>query len=729
MLRNKAFVLKHHARAVLSGGKYVNAKRWNANVPAAAPQKLEVFIDDKRVLVDPGTTILQAAQMVGIEIPRFCFHDKLSIAGNCRMCLVEVEKAAKPQAACAMPVMNGWRIKTDSPLTRKAREGVMEFILINHPLDCPICDQGGECDLQDQSMAFGNDRSRFVDVKFEGKSAIEDKNIGPLVKTIMTRCIQCTRCVRFGNEIAGVESLGTTGRGGDMQIGTYVEHMFKSELSGNIIDICPVGALTSKPYQFTARPWELRKVESIDVLDAVGSNIVVGTRGGQVMRILPRCNEDVNEEWISDKTRFAYDGLKRQRLTSPYVKSADGSLQATGWEEALVAVANKLHTLSGNEMAVVVGGMADAEALVAVKDLFNKYNCDNLFTEEGFPNSGAGTDLRSNYLFNTTIAGIEEADALLLVGTCPRYEAPLVNARIRKAWMHNELDVAMVGTKSDLTYTYDHLGDTVEVLRDIANGSHPYSKVLLEAKNPMILIGSAPLNTADGAAVHSLCASISNTLKSSQGSVAEEWKVLNVLQKVASQVAALDIGYQPGVEKLAAPKFLFLLGADNGVVSRADLPEDCFIVYQGHHGDVGANIADIILPGAAYTEKHATYVNMEGRAQETRRAITPPVLARDDWKIIRALSEIAGESLPYDSLAEIRGRLAEIAPNLTRYGDVEGANFFAQAAHLSQSEASTIPSQMILEPQCSTLQDFYMTDSISKASQTMAKCVQAVKES
>jgi len=720
MLRNRSLALHQHAWVVLgsNGVQSVNEKRWNSG----APQKVEVFIDDKRVLVDPGTTILAAAQMVGVEIPRFCYHNKLSIAGNCRMCLVEVEKAPKPVAACAMPVMNGWRVKTDSPVTRKAREGVMEFILINHPLDCPICDQGGECDLQDQSMAFGNDRSRFVDVKFEGKSAIEDKNIGPLVKTIMTRCIQCTRCVRFGNEIAGVEDLGTTGRGGDMQIGTYVEKMFKSELSGNVIDICPVGALTSKPYQFTARPWELRKIESVDVLDAVGCNIVVGTRGGEVMRILPRTNEDINEEWISDKTRFAYDGLKRQRLTSPYIKSKDGSLKPVGWEEALIHVAQKLNSVAGEDMAVVAGGMVDTETLVATKDLFNLYNCENIFTEEGCANSDAGTDLRSNYLFNSTIAGIEEADVLLLVGTCPRYEAPLVNARIRKAWMHNELDVAMVGKETDLTYTYDHLGDTADVLSDIASGNHPFSEKLKNAKKPMIVVGSKPLNTAEGSVVHSLCASISSKVKS-EGSVEEGWNVMNVLHKVASQVAALDIGYKPGMDKLNSPKILYLLGVDNEGLTRADLPSDAFVIYQGHHGDIGANIADVILPGAAYTEKLATFVNMEGRAQETKRAITPPGLARDDWKIIRALSQIAGRTLPYDNITEIRNRLTDVSPNLTRYGDVENANFFAQAAGLISSDRS---SSMVLEPQYSSLSDFYMTDSISRASQTMAKCVQAV---
>ncbi|XP_065666779.1 NADH-ubiquinone oxidoreductase 75 kDa subunit, mitochondrial isoform X2 [Hydra vulgaris] len=685
--------------------------------------KIEVFVDDKPVLVDPGTTVMQACAMVGVEIPRFCYHDRLSIAGNCRMCLVEVEKSAKPVAACAMPVMNGWRIKTDSVLTRQAREGVMEFILINHPLDCPICDQGGECDLQDQSMAFGNDRSRFVDVKFEGKTAIEDKNIGPLVKTIMTRCIQCTRCVRFGNEIAGVETLGTTGRGGDMQIGTYVEKMFKSELSGNIIDICPVGALTSKPYAFTSRPWEIRKTESVDVMDAVGSNIVVGTRGGEVMRILPRVNEDVNEEWISDKTRFSYDGLKRQRLNTPYIRGEHGNLIPCGWEDALIKVASVLSSTLGSQMAVIAGDLVDAETLVAAKDLFNKFDCENLFTEAIVPNSGCGFDLRSNYLFNSTIAKIEEADVLLIVGSCPRYEAPIVNARIRKAWVHNELDVAVIGKKTDLTYDYKHLGDDLSVLYDLAAGKHSFYKVLQSAKKPMIIVGN--VNHPERNLMHSLCVKLSNGLKSN---VNPEWRVLNILHKVASQVAALDVGYKSFSNNFNNIKLLYLLGADSGEICREKLPKSCLVVYQGHHGDNGASFADIIMPGAAYTEKTSTYVNMEGRAQQTKRAVTPPGLARDDWKIIRALSEIANKTLPYDSLNELRQRMTEVSPNLTRYGVIEAANFLSQSVSLDQTTSPSNIRNGLLVPEITTLSGFYMTNSISKASQTMAKCVQAVQQ-
>lgn len=695
-----------------------------AATAAAATNLIEVFVDGKPVAVEPGTTVLQACEKAGMQIPRFCYHERLSVAGNCRMCLVEIEKVPKPVAACAMPVMKGWNILTNSDKTRKAREGVMEFLLANHPLDCPICDQGGECDLQDQSMQFGSDRSRFT----EGKRAVEDKNIGPLIKTIMTRCIQCTRCVRFASEIGGVEDLGTTGRGNDLQIGTYVEKMFMSELSGNVIDICPVGALTSKPYAFTARPWETRKTESIDVLDAVGSNIVVSTRGGEVMRILPRINEDINEEWISDKTRFAYDGLKRQRLTQPMVKSESGQLVPTTWEDALTRVAGALQGAEGNDVAAVVGGLVDAEALISLKDLLNRLNSENLCTEEGFPMAGAGSDLRSSYILNTGIAGIEEADLLLLVGTNPRYEAPLVNARIRKSWLHNELQVALVGKEVDLSYTYDHLGESPKVLQEIVSGNHPFCQVLDKAKHPVVVVGSSCLQREDGAAIMAAVSTIAQNARVSSG-VEENWKVLNVLHRVASQVAALDLGYKPGVETLRKnpPKVLFLLGADAGCITRQDLPKDSIIIYQGHHGDAGAPMADIILPGAAYTEKCSTYVNTEGRSQQTRVAVTAPGMAREDWKIIRAISELAGVPLPYDTLDEVRHRMAEVSPNLVRYDDVEEANYFKQAIELSKAVNQAVLTELLVPPQL-TIKDFFMTDPISRASQTMAKCVKAVKE-
>nr|XP_011716668.1 NADH-ubiquinone oxidoreductase 75 kDa subunit, mitochondrial [Macaca nemestrina] len=743
----------------------------------AASNLIEVFVDGQSVMVEPGTTVLQACEKVGMQIPRFCYHERLSVAGNCRMCLVEIEKAPKvkelstlvgrsrsralfarlpeesrsiegKQATKGLHTLGGdsgsptlvWgrkrtlgQLVKTHPMTRTAiysesfymlqlsyREGVMEFLLANHPLDCPICDQGGECDLQDQSMMFGNDRSRFL----EGKRAVEDKNIGPLVKTIMTRCIQCTRCIRFASEIAGVDDLGTTGRGNDMQVGTYIEKMFMSELSGNIIDICPVGALTSKPYAFTARPWETRKTESIDVMDAVGSNIVVSTRTGEVMRILPRMHEDINEEWISDKTRFAYDGLKRQRLTEPMIRNEKGLLTYTSWEDALSRVAGMLQSFQGKDVAAIAGGLVDAEALVALKDLLNRVDSDTLCTEEVFPTAGAGTDLRSNYLLNTTIAGVEEADVVLLVGTNPRFEAPLFNARIRKR-------LVIVFIQGLKIFTYDHgLGyDSPKIsLKNIASGSHPFSQVLKEAKKPMVVLGSSALQRNDGAAILAAVSSIAQKIRMTSG-VTGDWKVMNILHRIASQVAALDLGYKPGVEAIRKnpPKVLFLLGADGGCITRQDLPKDCFIIYQGHHGDVGAPIADVILPGAAYTEKSATYVNTEGRAQQTKVAVTPPGLAREDWKIIRALSEIAGITLPYDTLDEVRNRLEEVSPNLVRYDDIEGANYFQQANELSKLVNQQLLADPLVPPQL-TIKDFYMTDSISRASQTMAKCVKAVTE-
>jgi len=695
---------------------------------SGAPQKLECFIDGKKVLVDPGTTVLQAAAMVGVEIPRFCYHDRLSIAGNCRMCLVEVEKSAKPVAACAMPVMNGWKVKTNSDFTRKAREGVMEFLLVNHPLDCPICDQGGECDLQDQSMAFGSDRSRFTDNEFSGKRAVEDKNIGPLIKTVMTRCIHCTRCVRFSSEVAGVEDLGTTGRGNQMQIGTYVEKMLMSELSGNVIDLCPVGALTSKPYAFMARPWETRKTESIDVMDSVGSNIVVSHRTGEVLRIMPRMNEDVNEEWISDKTRFACDGLKRQRLTTPMLKDGSGNLTPCSWEDAIVAVAKMLDSTPGEQVAALAGGMVDGESLMAMKDLMNRLGSELVCTEEIFPDDGTGSDLRSNYLMNTGIAGVEEADLALLIGTNPRFEAPVFNARLRKCWIHNELNLGVVGPKVDLTYDYEHLGDSADVLKQLADGSHPFCKSLAAAKNPIVIVGSEMLQRGDGGAVIGLVQQIADNTKAQSG-CDPEWRVLNVLHRVASQVAALDLGWKAGVSDIRSskPRVLWLMGADSESITREDLPEDCFVIYQGHHGDAGAAMADCVLPGAAYTEKQGTYVNMEGRAQQTFPALTPPGEAREDWKIIRVVSEVLDEKLPYDKITELRGRMAEVSPSLVRYGTTEPANFFAQSVSMAKSLKAQL-NEMKIDVSQKKLEDFYQTNSISRASPTMAKCVTAVKQ-
>ncbi|XP_061719332.1 NADH-ubiquinone oxidoreductase 75 kDa subunit, mitochondrial [Cydia pomonella] len=714
------------ALALTAAPRVAPVARRYADQVQKQPEKIEVFIDDKPVHVFPGTTILQAAAEVGVEIPRFCYHERLAVAGNCRMCLVEVEKSPKPAAACAMPVMKGMRIKTNSDLTRKAREGVMEFLLVNHPLDCPICDQGGECDLQDQSMAFGSDKSRFTDIHFSGKRAVEDKDVGPLIKTIMTRCIHCTRCIRFASEVAGVDDFGTTGRGGDMQVGTYVEKMFLSELSGNIIDLCPVGALTSKPYSFAARPWETRRIDSVDVLDPLGSNIVVATRTNEVLRILPRTNEEINEEWLSDKSRFACDGLKRQRLVTPMLKDSRGNLTPVEWEDALVEAGRALRDCPGDKLLVVAGALADAEALVALKDLANKLGSEAACTEQSFPTAGAGIDLRSSYLLNTKIANVEEADLVLLVGTNVRFEAPLLNARIRKAFIHRDTDVAFIGPKVDLTYDYIHVGDDASIVKELASGSssHPVLQRLERARRPVVLLGADQLAGAGGAAL--LAHTQELALKLQDKLQDKDWKVLNVLQRTASQVAALDIGYQPGVDAAlaAGPKVVYLLGADAGVVTREKLPKDAVVIYQGHHGDAGAEIADIVLPGAAYTEKRATYVNAEGRAQQTLPAVTPPGKAHEDWKIIRALSEVVGARLPYDNLDEVRARLGETSPALLTYGDVQANNYFAQARALNQSLQMPVSGK--LDVQLKSLEDFFMTDAISRASPTMAKCVQAV---
>ncbi|CAL7948108.1 unnamed protein product [Xylocopa violacea] len=687
---------------------------------------VEVFIDDKPVQVPPGTTVLQAAAKVGVEIPRFCYHERLAVAGNCRMCLVEIEKQVKPVAACAMPVMKGWRVKTNSDLTRKAREGVMEFLLVNHPLDCPICDQGGECDLQDQSMAFGSDRSRFVDINYSGKRAVEDKDIGPLIKTIMTRCIHCTRCIRFASEVAGIDDLGTTGRGNDMQVGTYVEKMFLSELSGNIIDLCPVGALTSKPYAFVARPWETRRTDSIDVLDAVGSNIVISHRTGEVLRILPRVNEEINEEWLSDKARFSYDGLKRQRLITPMMK-INGKLEAVEWEDVLVESTRAIQNVDPPKCAAIAGKLADAEALVAMKDLVNRLGGESLATEQRFPKHGAGIDIRSNYLLNNTIAAIEDADVVLLIGTNPRYEAPLVNTRLRKGYIHGEQTIGLIGPNVNLTYDYEHLGQSPEIITQLRNGTHPFSNTLKSAKKPLIILGVEQLTRRDGEKILSETQLLAQSLGESSKAPAE-WKVLNVLHTNASQVAALDLGYSSSVEEIKEqqPTVLFLLGADDANIKREEFPNS-FIIYIGSHGDEGASIADIILPGAAYTEKAGTYVNTEGRAQQTCAAITPPGMGRTDWKIIRALSEICGVCLPYENLTEIRSRLEEIAPHLVRYGTIEPANYFIQALELTKETSGPLSSSP-LEVKQKTLDHFFMTDVISRASQTMAKCVQAVNK-
>lgn len=625
------------------------------------------------------------------------------------MCLVEVEKAPKPVASCAWPVQPGMVVKTNSPLTHKAREGVMEFLLANHPLDCPICDQGGECDLQDQSMRYGADRGRFHEVG--GKRAVEEKNIGPLVKTSMNRCIHCTRCVRFMNDIAGAPELGTTGRGNDMQIGTYLEKNLDSELSGNIIDLCPVGALTSKPYAFKARPWELRHTESIDVLDALGSNIRVDARGMEVMRILPRLNDDINEEWINDKTRFACDGLKTQRLTTPLIRREGKFVPAT-WEQALTEIASAHEKLSpkANEFKAVAGHLVETESLVAMKDLANRLGSDNLALDQpgGSSPIAHGVDVRSNYLFNSKIIGIEEADVLLLVGTNPRHEAAVLNARIRKQWLRSDLEIALVGETFDSTFEFEHFGNDLSSLKNALSGE--FGKKLASAKRPMIIVGSAAAEHPDAKAIFETVGSFVEKHASNFNTA--EWQGYNVLQRAASRAGAYEVGFTTPSPEVAntTPKMVWLLGADE--ISASDIPKDAFVIYQGHHGDRGAQLADVVLPGAAYTEKAGTYVNTEGRVQMTRPATSLPGAAREDWKIIRAVSEFLGVPLPYDDVEALRDRMEEISPVLRRYDVVEptSVSSLSKVQLVDQNKGSK-PSGA---PFKKVIEDFYFTDSISR---------------
>ena len=678
----------------------------------------KVKIDGLEIEVENGTTLLQACEMAGAEVPRFCYHERLSIAGNCRMCLVEVKGGPpKPQASCAMsvndlrPGPNGEtpEVFTKTPMVKKAREGVMEFLLINHPLDCPICDQGGECDLQDQAMAYGISKNRY----HENKRAVEDKYLGPLVKTEMTRCIQCTRCVRFTTEVGGIEEMGATGRGEDMEITTYLDKAISSELQGNIIDLCPVGALTSKPYEFKARPWELRKTETIDAMDALGSAIRVDARGREVMRILPRTHDDVNEEWISDKTRFVWDGLKTQRLDRPYVREF-GKLRAATWPEAFLRIAQKVKAAKPERIGIIVGDLVGAEEAFSVRQLAEQLGIKNIDCRQD------GTTLgelggRGAYLFNSGIAAIDEADAIMLIGSNPRLEAPVLNARIRKRYLKGGCTIGVIGEKADLTYPYAYLGAGTDTLAKFE--THEPAK----AQKPMFIIGQGALARPDGAAV------LASAYKAaiSLGVIKDGWNGFNMLHTAAGRVGALDVCALPAKdggkttgEMLAAARsggldLLFLLGADE--IDTQNLGST-FVVYQGTHGDAGAHRADVILPGAAYTEKSVTYVNTEGRPQMTARASFPPGEAREDWAILRALSDQLGATLPWNNLNELRAAMYKIAPQLMRLDQREAAGVAAMAA-VAQG-AGTMSGDVFRSP----VTDFYMTNPIARASKTMAEC-------
>ncbi|KAI9823345.1 MAG: NADH dehydrogenase (ubiquinone) 78K chain precursor, 5-prime end [Thelocarpon impressellum] len=715
MLRQRLARSVPRARSLVS----LNAARAFVATPSRSAE-VELTIDGKKVSIEAGSALIQACEKAGVTIPRYCYHEKLMIAGNCRMCLVEVERAPKPVASCAWPVQPGMVVKTDSPLTHKAREGVMEFLLANHPLDCPICDQGGECDLQDQSMRYGADRGRFHEL--DGKRGVENKNIGPLIKTSMNRCIHCTRCVRFANDVAGAPELGSTGRGNDMQIGTYLETSLDSELSGNVIDLCPVGALTSKPYAFRARPWELQHYESVDVLNGLGSNIRVDARGLEVMRVLPRPNDDINEEWIDDKTRFACDGLKTQRLTTPLVRRDDRFYPAT-WEQALVDIGNAYQKLApkGNELKVVAGHLTEVESLVAMKDLANKLGSDNLALDQpqGDQPIAHGVDVRSSYLFNSKIWGVEEADVILLVGTNPRREAAVLNARIRKHWLRSDLEVGLVGETFDSTFEFEHLGADAAALKKALAG--PFGKKLQNAKRPMVIVGSGVTEHGDAKAIYELIGGFVD--KNSSNFITPEWNGYNVLQRAASRAGAFEVGFtvpSPAVAETKA-KFVWLLGADE--ISEQDIPKGAFVVYQGHHGDRGAKLADVVLPGAAYTEKSGTYVNTEGRVQVTRAATSIPGAGREDWKIVRAASEYLGAPLPYDDIAALRDRMEEISPALTRYDIVEPAALGALAkTQLVDQNKGSKPTGAPLRQ---VVENFFFTDVISRSSPTMARCAAA----
>ena len=676
----------------------------------------KLIVDGKEIDVPAEYTLLQACEAAGAEIPRFCYHERLSIAGNCRMCLVEIKGGPKPVASCAWgvrdcrPGPNGEppQISTRSPMVKKAREGVMEFLLINHPLDCPICDQGGECDLQDQAMGYGVDTSRFA----ENKRAVEDKYLGALVKTVMTRCIQCTRCVRFCAEVCGAPEMGAIGRGEDMEITTYLESALTSELQGNLVDICPVGALTSKPYAFAARPWELGKTQSIDVMDAVGSAIRVDTRGREVMRILPRVNEAVNEEWISDKTRHIVDGLRTQRLDRPYIRE-DGVLREASWPEAFAAIAAKVPQAESKRIGAIAGDLAAVEEMFALKELLSKLGSSNVAVQGGDAFDPAAG--RASYIFNPTIAGIEQADALLIVGSNPRKEAAILNARIRKRWRTGQLKIGVIGESADLTYDHDYLGAGPESLADLAAGKNRFLGVLKGASNPIVLVGAGATSRRDGRAILAAAAKLAADV----GALKEGWNGFAVLHDAASRVGALDLGFAPGklgmnVAQMTEPgalDVLFSLGADE-----IEVPAGTFVVYIGTHGDAGAHRADVILPGAAYTEKTGIYVNTEGRVQMADRAGFPPGEAREDWAIIRALSDVLGKTLGYDSLAALRQAMFKVVPHLMRIDQIEAGD--SRAVKNLAGKGGNIDKS----PFKAAIDDYYLTNPIARASAVMAEC-------
>ena len=673
-----------------------------------------ITIDDKKVEFENGMTVMQACELAGAEIPRFCYHEKLSIAGNCRMCLVEMEKGPpKPVASCAMPAGDGMVIKTDSEMVKKARKGVMEFLLINHPLDCPICDQGGECDLQDQALHYGFDKSRYE----ENKRAVKNKHMGPLVSTIMTRCIHCTRCVRFSTEVAGVDDLGLLGRGENAEITTYLEKTIDSELSGNVIDLCPVGALTSKPYSFKSRPWELTKTETFDVFDGIGSSIRVDTRGKQVLRVLPRINEDTNEEWISDKTRFAIDGLSRQRLDKVYIKEND-KLNVSDWDSALNKIKNEINKRGKDKTITLSGKFTDAETIISSK-LFSEGLGSDLY-DCRFDNAQIIHGENESYKFNSSIQEVENADAILLVGSNPRWEASVLNARIRKAFIENNCKVGLIGPALDLNYAYKKISDSLGELNEILDNKSEFSEVLFNAKNPIIIIGTSAINTSEGSSVLKTCAEIAKKLPN----FSESFNPLNILNQDISRVGSLELGFVNKVfdgnfekklkEEIVLNKpVVFLLGLDE--INPKSL-EGSFVVYLGHHGDVNAQHANIILPSPAYTEKSSTFMNIEGRTIQTSRCHNPLGEAKEEWKIFRVLSDLLDCGIQFNNLNDVRKALIN-----------ENKNFLAILETNNSSNLSFSSKEDIKDQRLSyNISNFYMNDSISRASETMANCTNEI---
>ena len=668
---------------------------------------LKLKVNNIEVEVEEGLTVLQACEKAGVEIPRFCYHEKLSIAGNCRMCLVEIEKSPKPVASCAMPAIEGMNIKTNTEFVEKARKGVMEFLLANHPLDCPVCDQGGECDLQDQSMFYGVDKSRYK----ENKREVPEKNMGPLIKTQMTRCIHCTRCIRFATEVAGVPELGAIGRGEDMQITTYLEQSMQSELSANVVDLCPVGALTSKPYVFEARPWELKKTETIDVMDAIGSNIRVDTYGWEVKRVLPRINEDINEEWISDKTRYACDGLLNQRLDTPYIKY-NGKFEKASWSEVFNIIKSKFKNADKEKICGISGDLVNMETLYIFKEFFNKtLGSHNI--ESRSDHTYLNPDKRENYLFNSTINGIEEADFILLIGSNPRYEATILNARIRKSYMQNKTKIISLNDVGDLTYPYSSLNGDIENIKNIVEDKHEISNLIKEAKKPLIIFGQSALKSNSSKYIFE---SVKSFLYKNN-KISNEWNSLNVISENASTVGGFDLGLyktENGSNKvlkdLENHKFeiVYLLGQDSLKFKK----QNEFIIYQGSHGDKGAEMADIILPGAAYTEQNGYFTNLEGILQKAYKASYPPEEAKEDWLIINELAEVINHRKLFNDKDELDSSLINqinlyIKKNNSKeFSDIKNLNFEKALLKIDN-------------------EDYYFSNVIARASKTMFECKRA----